>query len=347
MTKQAVRAKNAQVSSKMEHTQMNQTHNSEIQLYKTSEGPELKISFKDETVWLTQTQLSELFGKERSVITKHLKNVFETAELSENSVCANFAHTGSDGKTYQVQHYNLDAVLAVGYRVNSKRATQFRVWATNTLRDYLLKGYVVNEKRLMEAHENRLKELQQAHNFMKQAFEAKRLAGYEKELAAIINDYTQVWVVLNRYDEGDLEIDSKTRKNVKELTYDRAKEAVKHFKDRLVDTDQASGTFGNERASLLSDILKEIEAKKVTLEDKASSIFYEIIKKRPFVDGNKRVASLLFVLFLIENNYLYDKKGERKFNDNALVALALLIEEAKPSEKQTTLQLLANLTNKK
>jgi prophage maintenance system killer protein len=238
-------------------------------------------------------------------------------------------------------------VISVGYRVNSKKGTQFRIWATQKLREFLLKGYVVNENRLREAHETRLKELQEAHKFLHQAVEAKRLEGYEKELASIINDYTQTWVTLSRYDEGDFKISAKTRATIKNLDYARAKQAVEHFKIRLVKAEYATGTFGHERGTLLSDLLRDVSRRKLGLAEKAAIIFYETIKNRPFVDGNKRIASLLFVVFLIENHFLYDSKGERKFNDNGLVALALLIEETKPSEKPTLLKLIANLVSKK
>ena len=319
----------------------------EIVIYKSSDGPELKLNLQAETVWMSQEQIASLFGIDRSVVTKHLRNIFKTAELSQNSVSANFAHTAADGKTYKVQHYSLDAILAVGYRANSKRATQFRIWATEKLRDYLLKGYIINEKQLRESQENKLKELEQASKFIRDALEAKRLYGYEKELASIIHDYTQTWVILNRYDDGDLEVAKKTQKQAKDLTYVQAKKAVEHFKDRLMQDGFATGTFGRERENSLESLLNSLSKDKMGLEEKAASLFYAIIKNRPFVDGNKRIASLLFVVFLIENNLLYDKKGERKFNDNALIALALLVEETKPSEKQTLVKLVSNLINKK
>ncbi|HYC80125.1 MAG TPA: virulence protein RhuM/Fic/DOC family protein [Candidatus Binatia bacterium] len=319
----------------------------EIILYKDKEGPELRVVFENESVWLNLQQIADLFQRDKSVISRHIKNIFKEAELSQNSVVANYATTGSDGKTYKVDHYNLDLIISVGYRVNSKRGIQFRAWATQKLKEYLLKGYIINEKRLREAHENRLKELQQAHSFLRQAFEAKRLAGYEKELASIINDYTQTWVILNRYDEGDLEVAKQTKKPIRILDYVRAKKAVEHFRDRLMDTEAVSGTFGREQGNNLAAIIKQIEVEDASIEEKAALLFYLIIKNRPFVDGNKRVASLLFVVFLIENDYLYDKKGERKFNDNALIAMALLVEETKPSEKDTLIRLISNLITKK
>jgi hypothetical protein len=320
---------------------------SELVIYKDSDGPEIRVSVHDQTVWLAQSEISEVFGTQRPAITKHLKNIFKSGELQEKQVCSILEHTADDGKKYKVQYYNLDAILAVGYRVNSKKATQFRIWATQKLRDYLIKGYVVNEKRMRENQEAKLNELQKAHTFITKALEAKRLSGYEKDLANIINDYTQTWVILNRYDDGDLELDKEKSKNVKEMEYARAKKAIEHFKSRMVEHDLASGTFGRERGTTLAVLLENLTKSKIGLSEKAATIFYSIIKSRPFLDGNKRIASLLFVLFLIENNILYDKKGERKFNDNALIALALLIEETKPSEKEIVIQLVSNLVSKK
>lgn len=323
---------------------MNETESKgEIVLYKDKDGPGLEISLVDDTVWLNQAQMAELFGKDRDTISEHVQNIFKEAELSQNSVTRKFRATAKDGKSYNTMFYNLDMVISVGYRVNSKKGTQFRIWATQKLRDYLLKGYLVNETRLRESHETRLKELQQAHLFIQQALEAKRLSGYEKELGSIINDYTQTWVILSRYDDGDLEVAKKTRKNLENLDYIQAKKSVEHLRDRLIAQNTATGTFGRERGTQLKDLLDQISALEIGVEQKAATLFYSLIKNRPFMDGNKRIASLLFIVFLIQNHALFDKKGERKFNDNALIALALLIEETKPSEKETLIQLISSL----
>jgi prophage maintenance system killer protein len=318
----------------------------EIVLYKDKEGPEFSISLVDETIWLTQAQMADLFGKDRDTISEHIQNVYKQGELERNPTTRKFRVVQTEGKREvlrEVEHYNLDMIISVGYRVNSKKGTQFRIWATQKLRDYLLKGYLVNEKRLRETHETRLKELQQAHLFLRQAVDAKRLSGYEKELASIINDYTQTWVVLSRYDDGDLKVAKKTGKNAEDLDYIKAKKAVEHFRDHMIDHDNATGAFGRERGQQLEATIKEVSKLKVNMEQKAAALFYSIIKNSPFMDGNKRIASLLFIVFLVQNHALFDKKGERKFNDNALVALALLVEETKPSEKQTLIQLISNL----
>ncbi len=324
----------------------------EIVIYKAGSGPELEIRLEENTLWMTQADISKFFQTERSVITKHLRNIFKSAELSQNSVCAIFAHTASDGKTYQVEHYNLDAIISVGYRVNSKRATQFRIWATTKLRDYLLKGYLINEKRLKENEELKLKELQQAVSLMQQAMGAKRLEGYEKELLNIITDYANTWVTFYQFDAGELALDG-SKKNVTYLDYDQVKKSIERFKVRLIKEKEASELFGQEVSekllSLLGNVKQAMGGKDVypTLEEKAAHLLYFAVKNHPFVDGNKRIGALMFILFLVENHYLLNKKGERKINDAALTAITLLIAESKPQQKDVMIKLVVNLINKK
>ena len=325
----------------------------EIVIYKSPEGPELEIRLERETVWMTQKQLAELFGTDRSVVTKHLRNIFRTAELSQNSVSAIFAHTAADGKTYKTQHYNLDAIITVGYRVNSKRATQFRIWATQKLRDYIVKGFVVNEKRLPEAHVAKLKELETAHKLIQQALETKRADGYERELLRIISDYANTWFVLNLYDEQKLKIENVSAKKSQSLVYEEVTKNIIRFKQRLVTQRQATDLFGVEvdhkLQSTLGSIDQTFDRKFLyqSVEEKAANLLYLLIKDHPFVDGNKRIGSLLFLMYLIENHIFYNRRGERKINDTALVALALLIAQSRPQQKDVMVKLVVNLINKK
>jgi death-on-curing family protein len=332
----------------MEHVE----NKGEIIIYKAEQGPEIEVRVDQDTVWMTQADISRFFQTERSVITKHIQNIFKSAELSQNSVCAIFAHTAADGKIYQVEHYNLDAIISVGYRVNSKRATQFRIWATQRLREFLLKGYLINEKRLKENEELKLKELQQAVGLMQQALEIKRLEGYEKELLNIITDYANTWLTFYQFDADKLPLEGQKR-TAKYLDYEKVKKAVERFKTRLMKEKEASDLFGQEVSekllSLLGNIQQTFGNKDVypTLDEKAAHLLYFAVKNHPFVDGNKRIGALLFILFLVENNYLLNRRGERKINDAGLTAVTLLVAESKPAQKDVMVKVIVNLINKK
>jgi prophage maintenance system killer protein/phage regulator Rha-like protein len=325
----------------------------EIIIYKAPEGPELRVDFHNETVWLTQEQIAQLFGTQRPAITKHLNNIFKDGELKASSVCSILEHTASDNKTYKVKYYSLDAIISVGYRVNSKKATQFRVWATQKLGEFLLKGYLVNERRLKENQQVKLKELQQAHQLIMEALETRRLTGYEGELLRIISDYTNTWVVLNEYDQGDLSLESVSKKKAELLDYAKIKLSIERFKLRLEKEKEGSELFGQEVGSKLNSVLGAIgqtySGKELypSIEEKAAHLLYFAVKDHPFVDGNKRIGALMFILFLINNNHLVNKKGQRKVNDAALTALTLLVAESKPQQKDVMIKLIVNLINNK
>lgn len=330
-----------------------ETKKGEIIIYKAAEGPELEVRMENESVWMSQSQITALFQTDRTSVGRHIRNILKSAELEENSVCAKIAHTAADGKTYQVQYYNLDLIISIGYRVNSSRATQFRIWATQRLREYLLKGYTVNEKRLKDEHNSQLKELQQTVKLFQNVIEARRTEGYEKEFLNIIVDYANTWTVLQQYDEGKLEITDVSKKTSRPLDHEEIQKSIAQFKQRLAAKKEASALFGQEVGGKLEAVLGSIyqtfgqKELYPSLEEKASHLLYFAIKDHPFVDGNKRIGCLLFLLFLIENNYLNNKKGERKVNDTALVALALLIAESKPVQKEPMIKLIVNLINKK
>jgi prophage maintenance system killer protein len=333
-----------------------ETKKGEIVIYKAPEGLELQVRMDSDTVWMTQTQISSLFQTERTSIGRHIKNVLNSSELRVDSVCAIFAHTAQDGKTYKVQYYNLDMIISIGYRANSKRATQFRTWATQRLRDYLLQGYVVNKNRLeqlKQEHNSQLKELQQTVKLFQNVIEARRTEGYEKEFLNIIVDYANTWTVLHEYDEGKLQITDVSKKASRKLDHVEIQKTIARFKQRLAIKKQVSPLFGQEVGGKLEAVLGSIYqtygGKELypSLEEKAAHLLYFAIKDHPFVDGNKRIGCLLFLLFLIENNYLNNKKGERKVNDTALVALALLVAESKPVQKEVMVKLVVNLINRK
>lgn len=335
---------------------MEETKKGEIIIYKDQNGPELLVKMDSETAWLTLQQIADLFERDKSVISRHIKNIFNSAELKHNSVVAKFATTALDGKVYQVDYYNLDMIISVGYRVNSKRGTQFRIWATQKLRDYFVKGFAVNESRLKELkekHNLQMRELQQTVRLFQNVIETQRAGGYEKELLSIITDYANTWAVLNEYDKGELGLENVSRQKSKALDYEEIKKSILKFKTRLGEKKEAGNLFGQEVGGkfrgVLGSIIQTFGGKDLypSIEEKASHLFYFCIKDHPFADGNKRIGSLLFLLFLINNNYLLNKKGERKINDTALAALALLVAESKPGDKDIMVKLVVNLINRR
>lgn len=320
----------------------------EIIIYKTSKNEvALDVRLEEETVWLSQAQISELFGIERSVITKHLNNVFKNGELHEEAVCAIFAHTASDGKNYKIKSYNLDAIISVGYRINSKQATQFRIWATKILKEHLLKGYTINEKRLLEARE-KFQELQTAISFLQEKSKKELLSGQEGEILNLLSNYAKTLTILEQYDKGELK-ELKGGKTKFILTYEHCLQIIKEVRRELVAKKEAGDLFGSERDGSFEGIIRGLYqtfgGKELypSVEDKASHLLYFVIKDHPFSDGNKRSAAFLFVYFLDKTDHLFKKSGERKINDNALVALALLVAESEPKEKETMIKIVKNL----
>lgn len=313
-------------------------------------GPRFEVELNKETVWLSLDQMTFLFGRDKSVISRHIKNVFQEKELSRNSVVANFATTAADGKVYRVDYYNLDVIISVGYRVKSNNGVRFRIWAAKVLKDHLIKGYTLNQKRLKETN---LMDLEQAVALVKNALETKKLKGAEaKGLLEVITKYAQSWLLLQKYDEETLALPSKQAKPKYQLDYTQAIAAISDLKSDLLAKKQASDLFGKERGEALAGIIGNLYQSfggKIlypSIEAKAAHLLYFIIKDHPFSDGNKRIGSFLFIVFLSKNNYLVDKKGELKINDNALVALALLIAESDPKQKEVLIKLVMNFLSK-
>lgn len=328
----------------------------EIVIYRDSEGPELKVTVAEETVWLNQSQMADLFKTSVANINQHIKSLYNEAELSKDPTIKKYLIVQKEGKRdieRSIDHYNLDVIISVGYRVKSKRGTQFRIWATQRLRDYILKGFAVNQDRLKEQNEAKLKELEGAVKLLQGAIETRRLEGYEKELLNIITDYASTWVLLSKYDRGQLAIEGTTKKTVYVLDYEKTKKYIERFKERLLKNKQASDLFGKEVSNKLQALLGNIEqtfdSKTLypSLEEKAAHLLYFAIKDHPFADGNKRIGALMFLLYLVENRRMYNKKGERLVTDNTLTALALLIAESKPDQKDVMAKLIVNLINKK
>jgi prophage maintenance system killer protein len=325
----------------------NQFKKGEIIIYKSKAGPNLDVRLEEETVWLTQAQIAKLFGTQRPAITKHLNNIFKSKELVRNSVCSKMEHTAADGKTYDTAFYNLDAIISVGYRVNSRRATQFRIWATKTLKDYLVKGYAINEKMLAQAKE-KFDRLRDTVSFLQEKSKADRLRGQEGEILDLLAAYAKTTDILDEYDRGAIgQVKDGKPKFI--LSETIAFEAIARIKKDLTLSGRAGNLFGIERddsfKSTVGNLYQTFGGKELypSLGIKAAHLLYLTIKDHPFSDGNKRLASILFVYFMDKNGALYRTSGEKKINDNALAALALLIAESKPQEKDQMIALITQL----
>lgn len=323
--------------------------NNKILIYKTESGQyTVDVLLDGDTVWLTQNQMAELFDKSKSTINEHIQNIYDEKELVLYETMRKFGI--SEFSTKPTNYYNLDIIISVGYRVKSLRGTQFRIWATRTLKEHLLKGYTLNQKRLAETG---VKELESALQFIKQASDRRQLTSEEAQgLLEVITKYAKSWLLLKTYDEDSL---PQTTGQVPRfsLTYEYALSAIIKLKKVLMDKNEASDLFGNEREHGLDAVLGNLEQSfgdqelYPTLEEKAAHLLYFIIKDHPFSDGNKRIASLLFIHYLNKNNHLYKTNGEMLINDNALVALALLIAESEPKSKDLMISLIKNLLSEK
>ena len=322
----------------------------EIVIYQAKDKKiQLEVKLERDTVWLNQKQIADLFGIERSVITKHLRNIFNSKELDENSVCAKIAHTASDGKIYSVEFYNLDAIICVGYRVNSTRATQFRIWATNVLKKHIIDGYTINEKRL-EEQSQKLQALQRAIKLIGST-KAKKQLDYKEALGLIevINDYSYALGLLDDYDYKKLKISGTSKEEKFRITYETAIKAVHQLKKKFVGT----GFFGHEKdqsfKSSIAAVYQTFNGKELysSVEEKAANLLYFIVKNHSFIDGNKRIAASIFLWFLEGNKLLYREDGAKRLADNALVALTLMIAESDPAERDIIVTLVVNLINQK
>lgn len=310
----------------------------EIIIYKSKEGPKLEVQLQEDTIWLTQKQIAMLFGTQRPAITKHLNNIFRSGELEEKVVSSILEHTTQHGaikgktQTKDIKFYNLDAIISVGYRVNSQKATQFRIWATKTLKEHLIKGYTLNQKRLLQA-QNTFKDLQETIALLQEKSKHELLAGQEQEILSLLSNYAKTLTLLEQYDKEKITLVKKVKGKFV-LREDEAKKVIEKLKTELIAKKEASDLFGRDSNNRLKGIIGAIYQ---TFGGK------ELYPSLEEVDGNKRIASFLFVYFLDKNNYLYKPSGEKKINDNALTALALLIAVSNPDEKDKFIKLITNL----
>ncbi len=323
---------------------------SEIIIYQAEDNQaQVEVTFERDTVWLSQKQIAALFGTKRPAITKHLTNIFKSGELEADSVSSILEHTARDGKNYRTQFYNLDAIISIGYRVNSTRATQFRIWATRTLKEHLLRGYTLNEKRLLEFRQG-LEDLERAVQLIQSTGTSGALDLPEVQgLLDILGQYTQSFILLNRFDNRDLPSGPLNSDFTYEITYPEARAAIAELKHQLMVRKEASSLFAHEKddsfQGILGNIVQTFDGQYVypSIEEQAAHLLYFVIKNHPFNDGNKRTGAFLFVWFLEKNRHRFKSTGELKINDNALVALALLVAQSDPAEKELMIKLIINL----
>ncbi|EKU87831.1 virulence protein RhuM/Fic/DOC family protein [Bacteroides oleiciplenus] len=319
----------------------------EIIIYQTPDGQtEIDVRMEKETIWLTQKQIAELFGTKRPAITKHLNNIYSSGELEESSTCSILEHMGNDGQQrYSTKFYNLDAILSVGYRVNSSNATKFRQWANKVLKSYLIKGYAVNQ----QMKEQQLVDLKNTVKLLSNVIANKELTLDEANgLLHVITDYTYGLDTLDKYDYQQLEIEATTPKTPFRATYDEAMAAIHLLQKKFGSSD----LFGNEKDqsfhSSINTIYQTFGGDELypSIEEKASMLFYLVVKNHSFSDGNKRIAAFLFLWFLEKNGILYKEDGSRLIDNNALVALTLMIAESRTEEKDIMVKVVVNLINK-
>ena len=326
----------------------------QIVIYKTNDGrTAIDVRMENETVWLTQAQMAQLFQKDRTVIGRHIRNVFKEGELDERVVCANFAHTTQHGaikgkqQRQEVVLYNLDVIISVGYRVKSQRGVQFRQWANRVLKDYLLKGYAVNEK----IRRNQIGELRQLVQMVGRTLQNQPLLNNDENQALfdIVVDYTYALDTLDDYDYQRLGVKETTQEEKFQATYDNAIQAIVALREKF----GGSTLFGNEKddsfKSSIGQIYQTFGGNDLypSVEEKAAMLLYLVTKNHSFSDGNKRIAATLFLWFLNNNGILYREDGSKRIADNTLVALTLMIAESKPEEKDVMVKVVVNLINQK
>ena len=322
-----------------------------IQIYQTADGKtQIDVRMEKDTLWLTLLQIAELFDRDKSVISRHLKNIFDTGELLREATVAKNATVQTEGDRYvsrEIEYFNLDAVISVGYRVNSIKGTQFRIWATQRLRDYLVQGYTLNQQKL-EAQQEKLVELKQAIALSARLIQNKDLSSGESQgILAILEKYSHALTVLDDYDHQRLQVVGTRTLELPKITYTEAMQQILLWRQR----ENLSGLFGNEKddsfKSSLDTIYQTFDGKELypSIEEKAANLLYFIVKNHSFTDGNKRIAAAIFVWFLQRHDFLYNAMGEKRIADNALVAFTLLIAESKPEEREMMVKVIINLIN--
>ncbi|MBE6225339.1 MAG: cytochrome C biogenesis protein CycH [Bacteroidales bacterium] len=323
-------------------------NNSSIEIYRSPEGTvELDVKLENETVWLTQEQMSILFGRDRTVITKHINNCYKEGELDKNITCAKFAHVGQDrDQVYETQMYNLDVIISVGYRVKSVNGTRFRQWANKILKDYLIKGYTINKNITAE----RYNELKDMVRIMSRTISLQSNVSNDEYsgLFNVISDYIYALDILDGYDYQNLTIAKTTNEEPFKITYENAMQAINALKVKFGDSRWFANEKDNSFKSSIGQIYQTFGGKELyaSVEEKAAMLLYLVVKNHSFSDGNKRIAAMLFLWFMEKNGILYDPDKEKRIADNTLVALTLMIAESRTEEMSIMVKVVVNLINK-
>ena len=322
--------------------------NDKIVIYRTADGQTtVDVRMDGDTVWISQAQMAELFQKDRTVIGRHINNIYKEHELERETTCANFAHMGKDAdQTYQTVLYNLDVIISVGYRVKSQRGTQFRIWANKVLKEYLVKGYAINKT----LTEQRYVELKQLVSVLGRTVKAQESLASDEAfgLVEVVADYAYALDTLDKYDYQQLAVEQTTNEEKFHATYEGAMQAIENLKAKF----GGSEWFGNEKddsfKSSIGQIYQTFGGQDLypSVEEKAAMLLYLVTKNHSFSDGNKRIAATLFLWFMAGNGILYNPDGTKRIADNTLVALTLMIAESRTEEKDVMVKVVVNLINR-
>ncbi|MCI0442365.1 virulence RhuM family protein [bacterium] len=322
-----------------------------IVIYETENGiTHIEVQVHAESIWLSQAQMAILFDKDSDTIGLHLKNIYQSGELDESATTEKSSVVQQEGirrVKRSIKFYNLDAIISVGYRVNSKKGTQFRIWANNILKQYLLQGYALNDQKLRHQQE-KLFDLKQAIALSSRLVHNKNVSpGEPQGILAILEKYSHALTVLDDYDHQRLKIERTQKAECARITYLEAIAQIQLWREQ----EKLGNLFGNEKddsfKSSLDTIYQTFGGDELypSIEEKAANLLYFIVKNHSFSDGNKRIAAVIFVWFMERHDYLYNEAGEKRIADNALVAFTLLIAESKPEEKDTIVKVIINLIN--
>lgn len=321
--------------------------NNQIIIYQSKSGEtQIDVKVEKDTVWLTQKQMAKLFKKDVRTINEHILNIFKEQELDKNSVIRKIRTTAADGKKYQSFIYNLDVIISVGYRVKSVEGTRFRIWATKTLRNYLVNGYAINEKKILE-QKNKFSSLQETIKFIEKQADNYLLQDKARELLSLIREYSQALSTLKQYDEGKVKIAKKTAP-VFNFAHNDCKKLIRNLTIELKAKREVGDLFGveinNKLKSIIGAINQTFDGVNLykSIEEKAANLLYLVIKDHPFSDGNKRIAAVFFVYYLQRNNFLY-KNYQTKISNSTLASLALLVATSDPKDKELLIKIIISL----